>query len=143
MLRLSSVPPTSIIMADLDHFKQINDTYGHAAGDDVLSAAVKAIEGSLRPYDLAGRYGGEEFLIVVPNCAAAGAVTVAERVRRMLGETIIEIEGQPLKISGSFGVAVSAPKKMHSADTLIQAADAALYRAKAAGRNCVESATAA
>ena len=130
--------PTSVVMADIDHFKQINDTHGHAAGDDALKAAVKAIQAALRPFDLVGRYGGEEFLVVVPNCEAAGAAVVAERIRRTLSETNVATGSQSLQVSGSFGVATNVPAQPASIDALIQLADAALYRAKASGRNRVE-----
>lgn len=132
-----------VILMDLDHFKLINDTYGHPTGDMVLQETVRRLRQELRPYDLLGRYGGEEFLIALPGCTITATVKIAERLRQHLaGEPMSLPDGQIL-ITGSFGVA-SFTDENETVDTLIQQADASLYRAKHKGRNRVvygESAT--
>ncbi len=132
--------PLCVVMLDLDHFKRINDTYGHAAGDDVLYQAAQRIQASLRPYDEVGRYGGEEFLIVLSGCGQADGLALAERLRQAIaGEPLKTLVG-PLSITASLGLAASPPDARLSAGALVRAADAALYRAKEAGRNRVEAA---
>jgi diguanylate cyclase (GGDEF)-like protein len=127
----------SVILADIDHFKQINDTYGHAAGDQVLREVAARMKGSLRSYDVAGRYGGEEFLVIVPDCDEVAALRVAEKMRTAVCSTPIQILGTDRTTSISLGVSTrSAPT---SADALLSAADTALYQAKSCGRNCVQS----
>jgi diguanylate cyclase (GGDEF)-like protein len=133
----------AVIIADLDHFKRINDTYGHTVGDVVLCEAASRMRASLRAYDAIGRYGGEEFLIVLPGCTGQDAVTLAERLRQSIGQEPIAIAGRHLVVTSSLGVAASDAIAAHDAATLIRAADAALYRAKAQGRNRVAIATAA
>ncbi len=96
-----------VILADLDRFKSINDTHGHEAGDDVLREAAQRMKGSLRPYDHIGRYGGEEFLMVVPNCGPTEAAIVAERVRQSLSVTPMTATGKQLPVTGSLGVSCS------------------------------------
>ena len=129
----------SVVMADIDHFKQINDTYGHAAGDLVLREVAARIKASLRSYDLAGRYGGEEFLVIVPDCDEAAALHVAEKMRNAVCSTPIQILDTDRTTSISLGVSTrSAPT---SADALLCAADTALYQAKSFGRNCVQAAS--
>ena len=125
----------SIGLFDIDHFKQVNDTYGHQAGDDVLCGFVNAIQSSLRDYDLLGRYGGEEFLMVAPDSSGSDAETLYERLRnRVAGLRTATRSGQ-VGITVSIGVAgVDSGAKV---DTLLAAADAALYRAKDDGRNRV------
>ncbi len=129
----------SVVMADIDHFKQINDTYGHAAGDLVLREAAARIKASLRSYDLAGRYGGEEFLVIVPDCDEAAALHVAEKMRKAVCSTPIQILGTDRNISISLGVSTRSVET--SADALLCAADTALYQAKSSGRNCVRTAS--
>jgi diguanylate cyclase (GGDEF)-like protein len=130
--------PLAVAMVDLDHFKRINDTWGHAAGDDVLRESVRRMGGVLRPYDRLGRLGGEEFLVVLPGCDPDGARAVAERVRTSLAMEAVE--------SGRYRVPVTASVGLASADaactatTLLQRADKALYEAKAEGRNQVREA---
>lgn len=126
----------AVVLADLDHFKSVNDVHGHAAGDAVLQEAARRLGGSLRPYDHLGRYGGEEFLLALSGCGAAEGERVANRVRQCLSDGTIAIPGGALHVTASFGVAAAGG----DADPaeLIAAADRALYRAKNAGRNRVE-----
>ena len=130
-----------VIIADLDHFKRVNDTYGHIAGDAVLREAAARMASSLRPYDSIGRYGGEEFLCVVPGCDGPNGVQVGERIRaHVAAEPIPTSEGMvPLTVS--LGVATNAGFEDKGGDALLRAADAALYRAKNRGRNRIELAT--
>ncbi|MCB9538584.1 MAG: diguanylate cyclase [Myxococcales bacterium] len=126
---------TSVLLVDLDHFKAINDGFGHAAGDVALCAVARALEATCRASDICCRFGGEEFLIVLPETGLQAAAQCAERVRRALGEVSLRFEGQPLAISASIGVAEVGPDE-HWART-IERADAALYAAKRAGRDRV------
>ena len=133
--------PALLLALDIDHFKSVNDTHGHASGDMVLKAVAQALLDSVRPMDMVARIGGEEFAIVMPNCAPAFGQAVAERVRR-------RVEAMPVAIGPSqqIGVSVSiggafAPQWVRSSPTLwIERADVQLYRAKAEGRNrvCLE-----
>jgi two-component system cell cycle response regulator len=129
--------PVGVILADVDHFKGINDTFGHLAGDRVLRQVAGRLGEALRPYDTVGRYGGEEFLVVLPGCDAAAATGLAERLRRCVAAEPVGWEGGPVAVTLSLGVAAWDG----SVDTagLLQAADEALYRAKGAGRNRVMS----
>jgi two-component system cell cycle response regulator len=127
--------PLAVALADLDHFKQINDTFGHLAGDRVLCQAARRMRSALRAYDALGRYGGEEFLAVLPGCCPAEAMTLAERLRKAVAEGPVELEGGRLGVTLSLGVAAAAPGAV-GAGLLLRRADQALYRAKAAGRNC-------
>jgi diguanylate cyclase (GGDEF)-like protein len=129
--------PVAVIMADLDHFKQINDTHGHPAGDAVLREAATRLKAVLRAYDALGRYGGEEFMLVLPSCTAEHAAEVAERARRAVADTPVISSGTLVPISASFGVAAGGGGVLEM-DDVIRAADDALYRAKRAGRNRVE-----
>ena len=134
--------PVAVAMADLDHFKRINDTYGHIAGDAVLREAVSRMRALLRPYDAMGRYGGEEFLVVLPGCTAQDAFRLAERLRIGISQEPMVIPGGTIEVTSSLGVAANDMTAALDATALIQAADTALYRAKAGGRNRVEVATA-
>jgi diguanylate cyclase (GGDEF)-like protein len=125
-------------VADLDHFKQINDTYGHGAGDLVLRDAAMRLQGVLRHGDAAGRYGGEEFLLVLPGCDEAGARLIAERARAVFERPFALDDHQSIRVTLSLGFA-STPPGGADAALLIQAADRGLYRAKALGRNRVEA----
>jgi len=134
--------PVTVIMADIDHFKQINDMYGHLTGDVVLREVAHRLSSAVRGYDVTGRFGGEEFLIVFPGCTAQNAILQAERLRaRILKEPVDTPEG-PIPVTLSLGVAASEPVTEVDPDLLLRAADTALYRAKSRGRNCVELATA-
>jgi two-component system cell cycle response regulator len=131
--------PAGVIMADLDHFKQINDTLGHAAGDAVLKEVARRLKSDLRIYDVAGRYGGEEFLLVLPGCDLHNATRRADEIRRLVGkEAIMTSSGMP-SVTVSMGVAVTNCTSDLTVETILQHADAALYRAKKAGRNRVEA----
>jgi len=127
-----------LIMADLDHFKQINDTCGHVAGDAVLREAARRMQASVRAYDAVGRYGGEEFLIVVPSATGPTAVHLAERLRSALNREPVRLTDRALSLTISLGATVSVPGLACTPEALIRAADEALYRAKASGRNRVE-----
>lgn len=126
----------SFIMFDLDYFKRVNDTYGHSAGDKVLSSISLAVRQQLRPEDILARYGGEEFIILAPNTNKEGAIIFAERLRQVVSETIIEYEGHIIQMNASFGVTECQPTD--SLQTAINAADTAMYAAKTSGRNCVQ-----
>jgi two-component system, cell cycle response regulator len=127
----------SFILMDLDRFKSINDRYGHAVGDQVLCLAANTLLEHKRPYDLVARWGGEEFLIMLPNVAMPEAYIVAERMRVSLAATYLPLpEGKVVKFHSSLGVSSTTPiGAPNLLETLIQRADQALYRAKAAGRN--------
>jgi two-component system, cell cycle response regulator len=127
-----------VIVADLDHFKSVNDTLGHAAGDKVLQEAARRMELALRPDDHIGRYGGEEFLITVSGCDWSQTMMLAERVRRTISTGSVMSEAGEIPITVSLGVAMSGDVSGEDAGRLIAAADEALYRAKKAGRNRVE-----
>ncbi len=134
--------PLSLLMIDTDSFKQFNDAYGHLAGDDCLRIVANSLlESTHRPLDLAARYGGDEFVMILPNTLPEGALTIAERIRAWLAEAAIPNEGSPLGVvSVSIGAATLYPDPgPHSASLLAQA-DGALYAAKAAGRNCTVAA---
>jgi diguanylate cyclase (GGDEF)-like protein len=130
-----------ILMADVDHFKHINDTFGHQAGDRVLSEMAARMMCSIRPYDVAGRYGGEEFLIILPGCDMHTATMVAERLRATVGEEPFDLGTRKLLITCSLGVVSSFDTTEAKIDWVIGLADSALYQAKNAGRDCVRSAT--
>ena len=128
--------PLSLIMFDLDHFKKVNDTYGHLGGDAVLCAVSRVVRNSIRENDIAGRYGGEEFGIILPNTPEAGAVVVAERIRASIEAAPIPFEDREIKATSSLGVTEYRPG-VADCEELIAQADAALYRAKEGGRNRV------
>jgi len=124
-----------VILADLDHFKAVNDTHGHLAGDIVLKEAACRMRGCVRSYDSVGRYGGEEFLIVVPTGDGNSTAAVAERVREAISEKPVMTESGPISVTASLGIAVSIDR---DAKEVLRSADEALYCAKARGRNRVE-----
>ncbi|HZP18797.1 MAG TPA: GGDEF domain-containing protein [Bauldia sp.] len=126
----------SVIVFDLDWFKQVNDTFGHGAGDRVLKSFADLARRSLRATDFIGRPGGEEFVVLLPGSAKAAAYVVAERIRSAFAEASREIDGRPLNATVSAGVATASG--LSTVDTLMVAADRALYKAKAEGRNRVE-----
>jgi diguanylate cyclase (GGDEF)-like protein len=130
--------PLSVLMADLDNFKNINDTHGHPRGDAVLKETAKIMIDIMRKVDLVGRYGGEEFVVIMPHTDLAGALRAAERVRAAVEEK--HFEGLPAAgaLTISIGVTTLFENVGTDIDGLIKAADEALYRAKANGRNRVE-----
>jgi len=129
--------PVAVVIADIDHFKTVNDTYGHATGDAVLRQAAERLRAGLRDYDAIGRYGGEEFLMVFPCRTRDDAREIAERVRAAIATQPIVEGGVPVPVTVSFGVACTKADGYEPAG-LIRAADQALYRAKHSGRNLVE-----
>jgi diguanylate cyclase (GGDEF)-like protein len=134
--------PLSIVFGDLDDFKVVNDDHGHPVGDTVLREFARVLERSVREVDLAGRWGGEEFLLILPGTDGAGAMRLAQRVRDYLeGRTLLTPEGIPVRVTASFGVAEYEPGT--EPEQLIAAADAALYAAKRNGKNRVQAAPAA
>ena len=128
---------TSMIMLDIDHFKAVNDTYGHKAGDMVLQRVASLLSQNIRAQDILARYGGEEFIIAIPDIGADGAVALAERLRRSVSAFEEIYEGQSIKITASFGVACGTTGPGFSMESLIKNADRALYEAKRSGRNAV------
>ena len=129
----------SVVMADLDHFKKINDSYGHQTGDLVLQHSVNLVRSALRASDWIARYGGEEFVIVLPETPLSGASVVAERMRRLCAETQVELPHTRLRVTASFGVATidGVTPSNEDAEAMLREADKALYESKRAGRNRV------
>jgi diguanylate cyclase (GGDEF)-like protein len=125
-----------IVIFDIDHFKRVNDTYGHPAGDAVLQSVAKVVQTELRPGDLLARVGGEEFALLLPQTALAQGALIAERIRKALAGASISRDGRTIHVTASFGVAQVTASNAPFADTL-ERADAALYRAKHSGRNQV------
>lgn len=132
---------TAILLGDLDHFKSVNDTYGHLAGDEVLKETARRLLSSVRSYDFVGRYGGEEFLVVLNNCDPAYGWTRAEDIRKIIALRPAQTSGGLVPITMSLGLLLSQEWGYRSAEELLQEADAALYAAKGAARNCVKVAT--
>jgi two-component system, cell cycle response regulator len=133
--------PVGIILADIDHFKSINDSFGHLAGDVVLIEVARRLKSDLRAYDGAGRYGGEEFLLILPSCDLATAIRRAETIRQSISTDVIKVGKEAKQVTVSMGVTVAEPGKKAGIEALLAEADAALYRAKQKGRNRVEGRT--
>lgn len=133
--------PALLLMLDIDHFKRVNDTYGHAAGDEVIRAVAEALNECVRPMDLVARVGGEEFGVILPNCPAAFGQTVAERIRTRVEQRVVQAgPNLRLRVTVSVGGAF-APQWVRSSTRLwTERADVQLYRAKSEGRNraCLE-----
>ena len=129
--------PVSMIMLDIDHFKAVNDTYGHKAGDMVLQRIASLLSQNIRAQDVLARYGGEEFIIAIPDIGADGAVALAERLRKSVNALEQIYEGQSIKVTASFGVACGTIGPGFGIEPLIKNADRALYEAKSSGRNAV------
>ncbi|MGB2604818.1 MAG: diguanylate cyclase [Candidatus Sulfotelmatobacter sp.] len=127
-----------VVMADIDHFKKINDTHGHLIGDAVLQEVSRRLAANVRPYDAVGRYGGEEFLIVFPGCNEPNLLAGAERLRHCIADQLILTNVGQIPVTLSLGLA--ALKENPDCETLLRQADEALYAAKARGRNRVETA---
>ena len=128
-----------LAMLDLDHFKEVNDTYGHDAGDVVLCETASRMSSVLRPYDSIGRYGGEEFLVVFPKCGIDSAVAIAERIRRSISQARVRTQTEEILVTASIGIA--EVRHTTDANAVIREADRALFRAKQKGRDCVEFST--
>lgn len=130
--------PLSMLLIDLDHFKLINDTYGHLAGDDVLAAVATLLQRAVRSVDMVARYGGEEFVVVLPETERQGAMAFADRIREKVAAFEFCIgEAEKIHITTSIGVAAYPSPQLDSVEDLFRAADIALYRAKGNGRNLV------
>jgi diguanylate cyclase (GGDEF)-like protein len=136
--------PLGVIMSDIDYFKKINDTHGHLVGDAVLREVTRRLAAGVRPYDVVGRYGGEEFLIVFPGCGAANLIVGAERLRHCIADQPVETSVGPIPVTLSLGLASveQGEKETLDCEAFLRTADEALYAAKARGRNRVESALA-
>lgn len=128
---------TAIILGDLDHFKKVNDTYGHPVGDEVLRETARRLLGSVRSYDFVGRLGGEEFLVVLNNCNPAFAHARTEQIRIAIGKQPIQTPAGPVSVTMSLGLLLSHEWGLRPAEILLREVDAALYSAKRAGRDCV------
>ena len=131
--------PTAIILADLDHFKLINDSLGHAAGDAVLKEVAQRLQSDLRTYDLVGRYGGEEFLLLLPNCNLITASRRADEIRGLVSKDAIVTTFAKVPVTVSMGVTASGAARGLTIEDLLQQADEALYQAKQNGRDCVQA----
>ncbi|MGA8938134.1 MAG: GGDEF domain-containing protein, partial [Acidobacteriaceae bacterium] len=133
--------PMTIMLGDLDHFKEIDDAHGHLVGDEVLREVARRLKLSVRPYDFVGRYGAEEFLMVLLNCGQAEALGRAEEARKLVVNDRVQTAAGPLRVTISLGVAVvcDCPDQL---EKILSAVDLALYQAKAGGRDCVRLATA-
>ncbi|MEH6471975.1 MAG: diguanylate cyclase [Halopseudomonas sp.] len=129
----------AMLAIDVDHFKQINDQLGHPGGDHILSSLVQALNNVMRPYDILGRIGGEEFAVLLPGAHQALAEKIAERLRRTIEQCSFEFQQQPIRVTISVGITIAqAPQDL---DQLFAKADQALYLAKRSGRNQVRNAT--
>ncbi len=128
--------PLAVIMLDIDHFKKVNDRYGHKAGDDIIRFIARVLKKSIRKVDVAARYGGEEFIVLLHNTTDEGAVTVADKIRETIQGAVVPADGNQLTVTSSFGVS-AYPDPIRNADDLIKSADEALYRSKEQGRNRV------
>ena len=133
--------PVGIVLADIDHFKEINDKYGHVAGDIVLQEVAQRMSKCTRAYDCVGRYGGEEFLIIVPSSTEHGVLRLAERMRQSTQGAPVQTPEGEIAITASFGAASIHATGQDNVNDLLRIVDAALYRAKNAGRNRVENAS--
>ncbi len=131
--------PLSLAMIDIDFFKKVNDTYGHAVGDEVLKCAARLFRDSVRSTDLVARYGGEEFAVMMPETTLPDSIAFAEKIRALVESTTMGTQAGDLKVTVSIGVASVPLTRIHSPKELIVAADKALYRAKRGGRNQVQA----
>jgi diguanylate cyclase (GGDEF)-like protein len=134
---LSSHTPLSLVIVDIDHFKKVNDTYGHHAGDSVLSKVASLLKNSVRKDDTVARYGGEEFVLILPGAKLEVTSMIAERIRRLVETTPFEIESGQIQITISMGISNLPAHRARSEEELVKMADQALYNAKREGRNRV------
>jgi len=130
--------PVAVILCDVDHFKDVNDTLGHLFGDEALREIGRRLRAQLRVYDGVGRYGGEEFLMVLPSCDLPNALLRANELREIIAKTLVVCSGEERLITMSMGVAVSACEGRNEVERLLNQADAGLYKAKEKGRNRIE-----
>ena len=130
--------PVAVILCDVDHFKNVNDTLGHLFGDEALREIGRRLRAQLRVYDGVGRYGGEEFLMVLPSCDLPNALLRANELREIIANTPVVCSGEERLITMSMGVAVSACEGKNEVEMLLNQADAGLYKAKEKGRNRIE-----
>ena len=128
----------TVILADIDHFKRVNDSLGHAAGDEVLKEVARRMKSDLRPYDVVGRYGGEEFLIILPGCDLPNGVRRAEQIRNQIANEPVHTPSGPVSATISMGVTVTAFGPDLTGADILQQADISLYKAKNNGRNRTE-----
>jgi two-component system cell cycle response regulator len=133
---------TAVMILDIDYFKSINDSWGHASGDEVLREISARLQRNVRGVDLACRYGGEEFVVVMPDTDMAAVLVVAERIRRAVGEAPFRVAASPEPLNVSCSIGVSVHRGGENSDLVLREADAALYRAKYEGRDRVVAATA-
>jgi diguanylate cyclase (GGDEF)-like protein len=133
--------PLGVLIADLDHFKLVNDTHGHAAGDAVLAAAARILRETVRPSDVVARYGGEEFCVLLRDAGPEAVRAIGARLRLALAEKPMSQHGSRIAVTASFGGTALRDQQPESWETLFRRADAALYRAKQAGRDRVETET--
>ncbi|HTC66625.1 MAG TPA: diguanylate cyclase [Candidatus Acidoferrum sp.] len=132
---------TTILLGDVDRFKNVNDSLGHATGDEVLREIARRLLASVRSYDFVGRYGGEEFLMVLNNCNSPSALQRAEEIRRAIASAPIQTARGQISVTMSLGLLASTEWRLLPVEELLREADVALYKAKAAGRNCVKLAS--
>ena len=130
--------PVALLMVDIDWFKRVNDTYGHLAGDAVLGAVAKCLQGGLRGPDFIGRYGGEEFLALLPGTDANGARMVAEHLRARVEHLAMPWASENIRVTVSIGAHARTPDSAADAQAMVDVADQAMYAAKRAGRNCTK-----
>ena len=130
--------PATVILVDIDHFKRVNDTLGHAAGDEVLKEVARRLKTDLRPYDVVGRYGGEEFLILLPGCGLADGARRADTIRRLVAKDSIKTPFGVSSATVSMGVAATSASRDCTVEQILREADMSLYAAKKNGRNRVE-----
>ena len=129
--------PCCLVMVDLDHFKQVNDTHGHEVGNQVLVQTAELIQSSLRKLDIACRYGGEEFIVILPNTGLSDAVRVAERIRLAIAAKPLQLDNADITLNASLGVDIFHRQDGDTPEVFTARVDAQLYRAKASGRNRV------
>jgi len=124
-------------MLDIDHFKKVNDTHGHPVGDEVLVEIVSRITAKMRAYDKIGRYGGEEFVIILPHNSLKSIKKIAERIRINISQKTIQTSAGPLQLTASLGCTSTENIEASSAEMMIKISDKALYKAKNNGRDCI------